>query len=146
MDDIRDSFYRMRKKLEHRLTGRKHKSGANSAGERAGPTSSLPQPEPHVVAGESYDREGDGANAAGERVVPTHRPPQPDESEPAPPHRNDTGQEGGEADVNGGEASQKDSHPDTEVVVGSEPSGELEGVYPSPSTPSISHGGNSDGT
>jgi len=136
----------MKKKVKHRLIGKRRpgRTGANLGGERTDSTSSLPQLGPHVVAGEGYDREGDRANAAGERVFSTDLPPQSAEPESVPARENDNGQE--EAGVDGKEASQRHSypHPDVEVAVGSGRSGELEGVHPSPSTPSISHGGKPD--
>ena len=149
MDDIRASLSKMKKKAKHLLTGKKRKPDgtATNPGEGINPASSVPQPEPHVVVGESYDGEGDTAGAAGEPVFSTDQPPQPDGPESVPAHGSDGGQEGGEADVDGGEAGQMDSHlhPDVEVSAGSEHSEELEGVYLSPSTPSISHGGKPGG-
>jgi len=149
MDDIRDSLSGMKKKFKQRLTGRKHKTdgtGTNPGGERADSTSLLLQQDPHVAMGESYGREGDGANAGGERAFSTDRP-QTDGPEPVTAHESDNGQERGKADVDGGEASQNlHPHPDVEVAVDSGRSGELEGVNPSPSTPSISDGERSDGT
>jgi len=140
MDDIRGSLSKMKKKVKHRLAGRKRKPdemGAGPGGEGPDSTSSLPQPEPHVEAGEIDDQEEAGVNAAGEHVPSTDRPPQPDGSESVPAHGNDNAQEGGEENVDGGGASQVHSHsyPDVEVV-GSGHSGEPEEVYPSPS-----HGG-----
>jgi len=119
MDDMRGSLSKMKKKL-NRLTGGKRKPDgmtANPDEERTDSTSLPPQPKPHVVAGESYDREGDRVNIAGERVFSTDPPPQPARG-------GDNGQEG----------------------LGSGHSGELEGVNPSPSTPSISHGRKLDST
>ena len=150
MDDMRGSLSKMKKKAKHLLTGKKRKPDgtATNPGEGVNPASSVPQQEPHVVVGESYDREGDKAGAAGEPVFSTDQPPQPDGPESGPAPGSDGGQEGGETDVDGGEASLMDSHPypDIEVAVGSEHSGELEGVYLSLSTPSISHDGKPDGT
>jgi len=142
MDDIRGPLSRMKKKL-NRLTGGKRKpdkTGANPDEETTDSTSSLPQPEPHVVAGKSYGREGDRANAAGEKEFSTDRL--------QPAREGDNGQGGEVADVDGEEVSQRHSHlhPDAEVTVGSERSGEPEGVHPSPSAPLISHGGKLDGT
>jgi len=147
MDDVRGSLSRMKKKLKHRLTGGKRKRDGTAANPD-GETSSLPQPEHHVVEGESHNREGDRASVAGERVFSTDRPPQPVEPESVPAREDDNGQGGEVADVDGGEASQRHSHPhpDVEVAVGSGHSGEPEGVHPSPSTPSISHGGKLNGT
>ena len=142
----------MKKRFKHRLAGGKRKPdgiGANPREQGANSTSSLPQPELRVVAGESYSEEGDKVDAVGERVFSTGLPPQPDGPESVPVGGGDNIQEGGEADVDGEEVSQRHSypHPDVgEVVVGSGRSGELEGVYPSPSTPSISYGGKPDST
>jgi len=140
----------MKKKLKHRLTGGKRKPGetaANPDGERTDSMSSLPQPEPHAVAGKSYGREGDRANVAGERDFVTDPPPQPAEPESVSAREGDNGQGGEVADVDGGEASQRHSHPHPDVEVGVESgcSRGPEGVHPSPSTPSISHGGKLDG-
>jgi len=135
MDDIRGSFSKMKKKLKHRLAGGKHKpegTGTNPDVETADSTSSLPQPELHIVADESHDQEGDRADTAGERVFSTDQPLQPAEPESVPAREDDNGQGGEVADV--------------EVTVESGRSGEPEGVHPSPSTPSISHGGKLDST
>ena len=152
MDDLRGSLSEAKKRLKHRLglAGRKRKTngtGGNPGGEEPGSTSPFPQPEPHVAVDKDHDGEGDRANAAEEPVYSTG-PPQQDGPESVSAHGVDDGQEGGEAAVDGGEASKMDSHPhpDVEVAVGSEHSGEPEGVDPSPSTPSISHGGEPDST
>ena len=150
MDDIQASLSKMKKKFKQGLTGRKCKPDGtgDSPGERTHvSTSSLPQPDPHVVADESHDQEGNGVGAAGERASSAVRP-QPDGPESVPARGSDNRQEGGEVDVDGGEASQKDSYPnpDIEVMVGSGRCGELEGVHSSPSTPSISRGTQSDST
>jgi len=56
MDDIRGSLSKMKKKIKHRLTGRKRKpDGTNPGGEGADSTSSLPQSEHHILAGEQPD-------------------------------------------------------------------------------------------
>jgi len=151
MDDIRGSLSKMKKKAKHLLAGKKRKpdgAATNPGEEGAGSASSVPQPEPHIVMGGSYDGEGDRADAAGEPVFSTDQPPQPDGPESVPAHGSDDGQEGGEPGVDGGEAGQMDSyaHPDAEAAAGRGHSGELEGVHPSPSAPSISHDGESDGT
>jgi len=151
MDDVRHSLSKTKKKIKHLLTGRKRKpdgTGPNPDGEGADSTTSLPQPEPHVVADESRDREEDKADAAGVRASSTDRPPQPDGPESVPARGDDNGQDGGEVDVDEGEAGQKDSHPrpDVEVAVGDVHGGELERVYPSPSTTSISRGVEPDST
>jgi len=143
MDDIRGSLSRMKKKIKHRLTGGRRKrdgTTANSGGETTDSMSSLPQPEPHIIVGESYNREADRANVAGEQAFSTDRPPHPAEPESVPAREGDNGQ--------GGEVSQRHSHPhpDVEVTVESERSGEPEGDHHSPSAPSISHDGKLDGT
>jgi len=157
MDDIRGSYNKMKKKIKHRLAGRKRKpDGTDPGEERADSTSSLPQPEPHIVAGEqqephvvvseSYNREGGGANVAGERVFSTDRPLQPDGPESTPARGSDNGQEGGEVDIDEGEINQGHSQPHSDVdpAMGSGRSGEAERVYPSSSTPSIPHSGEPD--
>jgi len=152
MGYLRDLFSKIKKKLKHLLAGRKREpdgTGANHGGERVELTSLPPQPGPHAVAGESYDGEGDKADIAGEPVSSTDQPPQPDGPEPVPAHGGDSGgQAEAEADVDGREVSQGylDSHTDAEVAVGSEHSGELGGVHPSLSVPSIPHDGKLDGT
>ena len=151
MDEIRASLSRTKKKFKQRLTGRKRKpdgTGTNPGEERTDSTSSLPQPAPHVVADKDYTLEGDGAKAAGEQVFSTDRTSQPDGSESVSARGDDNSQEGGEADADGGEASQMHSYPhlDLEVAEGSGRSGELEGAYPSPSTPSILRGVGLDST
>jgi len=144
MDNVRASLFKTKNKLKQRLMGRDRKpDGTGASGEeRADSTGSLPQPEPSVIADKSHGREGDRADTLGERVVLTGQPPQPDGPKSVPARGSDNGQEEGDADIGGGEASQRDSHPhpDVEVAVGSCRSGELEGVHPPPSAPSISHG------
>jgi len=150
MDDIRGSLSKMKKKFKHRLTGRKHESerpGANPGGEGADPTSSVLQSGPHIVVDKSFDGEGDKADVAGEPVFSTDQPPQPGGPGSVPARGSGSGQGGG-AEVDGEEASQVHSHPRSvvEVAVGSGRSGELEGVHPPSSTPSISHGVKPNGT
>jgi len=149
MDDVRNSLSKMKKKFKRRLPRRKHKpdgTGATSDGnpERVDSTSSPPRPGPRPVADKSYDREGNRADAAGEQVSSANRPSQLDGPESVPACGSDNGQGGGEADVDRGEASQRNSRPhsDVEITVGSG----RDGIYPSPSTPSISHSGEPDGT
>jgi len=128
MVNIWGSLLKMKRKFKHRST---------LDSERADSTGSLPQPEPHIDAGESSGRgrdERDGADATGERVFSTDQLPQPDGLEPVPARRNDSDQEGREADIDRGETGQRCSgpHPDVEVVLGRGPSGELGGVCPCP--------------
>ena len=144
MDDIRASLSRTKNKFKQRLTERKRKpdgTGANPGEGRAVPTNPLPQPEPDAIVDESHNIEGDSANAAGERASSTVRPPRSDGPESGQALGIDNRQEGGEADVDGGEASQKGLYlyPDVGVAVGGGRSGELEAVDPSPSIPSNLH-------
>jgi len=71
MDDIRDSLSSLKKKLKHPFRGSSRKrdgTGADGREERANPSGSLPQPEPHVMAGGGRDQEESGSNAGGENV------------------------------------------------------------------------------
>jgi len=107
MDDIRDSFSRLKGKVKRRLAGSKRKperTGADAGGNRADPTSSLPQAGPRVVVGGGRDREGWEA-----------------------------GVDGGEA----GQKYPHSRPSDGEVGVGSGPSRRTERVHTSPPTPSI---------
>ena len=133
MDDILDSLSKQGRKLKNRLKGKKHKSdrvGANTPGESPGSGSFL-QPEPHLVAS-GCDGEGDRAGADVQQDRSRDRSPQP---EPVPAGGDDDRQ-GGEADVNEKEVSQGHSRLDSddEAAVGSGAGGEVERVYPSPST------------
>jgi hypothetical protein len=74
MDNLRDSFSRLKKGMKHRFTGKKRKvgeSGVSGRAERVGPSGSLPLPESRVVTGGSREREGDGPNADDEDVGPS---------------------------------------------------------------------------
>jgi len=149
--DFRDSFSKLKKKVKHRLTGRKPKpseTGADVGGERVDSRGSRPESEPHVVAGGSRDQGGEEPDAEGGQILSMIRLPQPDElgSVLARGSVNNRGRR--EADVDGGEVEQAYSHlhSDAEVVEGSEPAegrdidGEkVERVDPSPSTTSIPH-------
>jgi len=141
MDDIRGSFSKMKKKAKHRLglTGKKDKpdgTAANPGGEGADSTTSLPQPESHVVVGGSYDGEEDNGNAAEEPDFSTG-PPQPDGPESVPACGDD----------DGGDPTGQDPHPDSEIGVGSGSSREVEQFSLPGSTPSLNlHGGEPDGT
>lgn len=152
--DMRAPFSKLKKKIKHRLTGRKSnpdKQGADKA--RLDPTGSPRGPGPHVVAGGSHDQEGDGSDVGGPEVHSTILPPQPDEPGRAPADEVEN-EEGSEAEIDGGEISQRNSRSfsNVEVVVGSRSSREGDGeeragqIYRSPSTLSIPHGGKSDST
>ena len=114
---------------------------------------SVLRPVPHIVAGGSHDLEDDGGSAGG-RAGSADQFPQQTEPELAPAHGGETGQ-GGEADIDRGEAGQRHLHPDSDVeaTMGSGPGREgndtdevrVEQVHPSPSTPPIPHSGKPDG-
>ena len=73
MDDIRNSFSRLKKDVKHRFTGSKRKvdkKGATERGERPDPTGPLPQPEPHIVTSGDREQEGNGSNADDGNVRP----------------------------------------------------------------------------
>jgi len=141
MDGIRDSFSRMKKRIKHRLTGRKRKpdrtvvvgGGHHRGGNRVNvdgqidQPGSLPRPEPHLVAGGSHDRGGDGTNTDGRQVYSTDRGKV-------------------EVDLGGREFSQRHSylHSDVEAAMESGRSGEVERARPSPSTPPIPNSGKPD--
>jgi len=131
MDDIRDSFSRMKKKFKYKLTGSKRKpdrTGPDARGEKTGSTGSLPRLEPRVVANGSHDRGGDGANTDGRQAYST-----------------DLGCR--EVDIGGGGFSQRHSylHADAETAMENRRSGEVERVYPSTFTPSIPSSGKPGG-
>jgi hypothetical protein len=61
---------KLKKKIEHRLAGSKHKLGktaADAGGERVDPTGSLPRPGPHGMGSSSHGQGGDGTNIVGGR-------------------------------------------------------------------------------
>jgi len=133
------------RKFKQWLARRKSRPDGTEAnpGGGADPTTSHLQPEPHVVVDESRDREGNRDDTAGERATSTDRSPQPDGVESVPAYGNDNGREEGETEIDGGEPSQRGSSPysDVEVTVRSG----SDGIYPSPSTPSISDSEEPDG-
>ena len=90
--DVRESFSRLKKKVKHRLTGSKHKSGktgGDTCGERVDATGSLLRPEHRVVTGGGHSdvevevgsgprREGNGGSEEKvERVSPSPSTPSP---------------------------------------------------------------------
>ena len=80
--DFRDSFSRLKKKVKHKLTGKKpkpKKAEIDAGGESAGSTSSRPASEARIIVGGSHDQGGKGPNAGGGQVLSTIRLPQPDE-------------------------------------------------------------------
>jgi len=140
MDDIRDSFSGLKKKIKRGLTGTRRKpdrTGAGARRERVDPTG---------AAGRGHDQGGNGTNADGQQAHPTDRAPLP---ESVPAGGSDNYQQRGEADIYGRQVTQRYSRldPDAEVAVtvGSRHSGEAERVYPPPSTPSIPYSGEPNG-
>jgi len=157
--DFRDSFSRLKKKVKHRLTGRKpkpNKTGADVGGERVDSTGSRPESEPHVVAGGSHNQGGKEPDAKGGQTLSTIQLPQPDEPSSVPGRGSVDDQEKRGADVDGGEVEQAYSHlrSDVEVAEGDGPTEEKDGidgekverVDPSPSTTSILHDGKPNST
>ena len=145
--DLREPFYKLKKKIKHRLTGSKHKLdriGADAIGGRAdGP---LPRPEPHVVVGGGRNQEGSGSNAVGEQVFSTNSPPQPDKPEPVPGDKNESDREEGDADVVGRGSSQRNSMGSGPGREGNDADGgKVEQVDHSPSAPSLMRGGKPHG-
>jgi len=106
--DVRNSFSRLKKKVK-RMGGKRKpgRTGADTDGESISAASSLPQPEPHVVAG---DGGGGGSDPDGRQASSTDQPLQPDEPEsvPASGGENDGV---GDADVDGGQVGTVYSHP-----------------------------------
>ena len=73
MDDLRDSFTRLKKGVKRRLKGSKRetdKPGAGEREERADVPGSLPQPEAGVVTGGSREQGGHGSGTGNESVEP----------------------------------------------------------------------------
>ena len=71
MDDLRDSFSRLKKDVKHRLGKSKRKGdkpGAGGREESVGSSASFPQPEPQVSMGGGSEREGDEPNTGNENV------------------------------------------------------------------------------
>ena len=134
--NFRDSFSKLKKKLQQRPRWRKRKpgTGANADEERADPVGSPPRLGPHVTADDGHDN---GANTVGGQVYLTDRPPQPDEPGSTPT---------GEIENKRADVGVSKRNPGVRVAVGSGPGrgennadGETtEQVYASPSTP-ISH-------
>lgn len=141
--DMRGPFSRLKKKLKH--SGSKHKSD-RMAGTDFGKEREDPATSPSIVAGGGHNRVDRAKD--GWRISSTNEPPSPsDVPGPALAGRSEGNQGGGDGGIDGVEASQRDSHPhsDVKVVAGSGPG--LEGsesyrenvgrVHPSPSTTSI---------
>ena len=139
MDDIRDSFSRLKKDLKYRLRGRKHKpdiTGASTVEERVDSSGSLLRPDSHAVVG-GHHGERSGTGAAGRQARSKDLSPQL--AEPRPTSGSRDNRQRGEADVDAKEVKQRHLRPDPDIEiksVGSGP-GQAEQIYPSSSTPSI---------
>ena len=148
---FRDSFSQLKKKVKHRLTGKKFKPNETGADVGVDSTGSLSGAEPRVVAGGSHDKEGEGANVGGGQAISTARPQQDEPgSESGRGSGNDQGRKG--ADISGREVNETHSHLHSVDVGAVEGSGPAEGkdtdgenvgrlVYPSPSTALVPHDG-----
>ena len=66
---------KLKKKIEHRLAGGKHKPGktaADAGGERVDATGSLPRLGPHGMGSSSHGQGGDGTNVVrGKDTIPS---------------------------------------------------------------------------
>ena len=72
MDDIRDSFSRLKKDIKHRFTGSKRKvdkKGATGPGENV--SGSHPRPESHIVTSGDREQEGNESDADDGSVGPS---------------------------------------------------------------------------
>ena len=73
MDDIRDSFSRLKKGVKHRLTGSKRKADKTRAGghgEGVDSSGSLSRPGPHAVTSGELGQGGNESNVGGRSVGP----------------------------------------------------------------------------
>ena len=77
MDDVRDSFSRLKKGIKRRLKRSKDKGDGTEAGED-GERVNSPQPEPGVVVGGSHKGDGTEADEDGETVGSSGPLPQPE--------------------------------------------------------------------
>ena len=151
---IRDSFSKLRERLDPKSKGRKHKpggTGSGTDGEGVDQVGSLPRLVSDVVVG-GHCGGGAGSNPDPCQVHLADQLPQPDEPESV---SNEQEVEGG-ADVDGGEADQRHSHLHTDAgVVPGSGSGQEEDAEKEEgdqscscsrsSTPSTPRGGNSNG-
>ena len=74
MDDLRDSFSRLKKGVKRRLKGSKRKTDKPSAGgreERVDASGSSPQPEDSAVTGGSREQGGHGSGTGNESTEPS---------------------------------------------------------------------------
>jgi len=74
MDDLRESFSKLKQDIKHRVKRSKRKAdktGTDGRGETTDPSGSLPYPEPRIATGSSHEREGSGADAEEKSVGPS---------------------------------------------------------------------------
>ena len=126
MDDIRQSFSKLKKNFKHRVRGKQRgadRAGANAAGETAGSSLSLTRPGSRATAS-GRDEEGGRINVDASQAHSRDRSPQPK------PIQSDEGGDdlqGREADVDekGASQSQLRLAPDIGGAAGSRPSREI---------------------
>jgi len=74
MDDLRESFSKLKQDIKHRVKRSKRKTDkteTDGRGETADPSGLLPNPEPRVVTGSGREREGSGADTEDKGVGPS---------------------------------------------------------------------------
>lgn len=110
--DIRDSFSRLKKKVKHRLPGSRRRPDETEPDAEG----SLSRPESYFAGG---GQEGGEVGAAGQQVQPIDSPLKLDGPEPTP--ASGSGDQGGEAAVDGRGTNHRYSylHSDAEVTTGS---------------------------
>ena len=118
MDDIRNSFSRLKKDLKHRFRGEKHapdRMRADAAGETTSSPVSLLRPDPRVIT--SSHNEGGGISADPSQTHSGDRSPRP---EPMPADEGRNHPQGREVDIKETEVGRCHSRldPDAEVAVG----------------------------
>ena len=122
MDDIRQSFSKLKRNFKHRVRGKKRgvdRAGANTAGETAGSSLSLTRPGSRATAS-GRDEEGGRINVDASQAHSRDRSPQPKDEGGDDP-------QGREADVDekGDSRSQLRLAPDVGGTAGSRPSREI---------------------
>ena len=73
MDELRESFSKLKKDIKHRLPGSKRKTdktGTDGHEERVSSSGLLPRPEPRVLTSGGREQEGNGSNAEDKSVQP----------------------------------------------------------------------------
>ena len=147
MDKFLDSVTRKGREVKERLRGKKDgrdKTGANTAEESIGPSSSLLRPVPHIAAG-GHDGEGSRTSTDTRQDHSRGRSPQP---EPVSVGGSEDDREGREADADEKEVSQGPSCPEpkVETMVGGGPGSTEVGPLSSSQSAPIIPGGKSDST